>query len=317
MNRIAALAGCLWLAAGAAWTQAPRIDDVEAVTVEELVVRGRLPGPAWWRVSDSDSTVYVLGLPDALPKGTVWNQTVLNRRLQGADRLITPPVYRARANPLSLPKLLVGVHSASKSKTALDQSLPPELTTRFEQAAVRAGKGSEDYQALRPWFAGMRLASRYRGHVGLDDAQPLRSVQQAARRAKVKSQPAYAVDAKASDLLQEVKSVSDDRGRACLQAAVEEVESGDATIRSAASAWASGDVRIALGGPRSSEICFAALPGAGALKRDSLERQADAIEAALARPGHSVAALSFRSLVAKQGVLERLRARGHTVRAPE
>jgi hypothetical protein len=68
--------------AGASWAQTPAVDDVEANTVEELVVRGRLPGPAWWRVSDGDSTVYVLGIPDALPKGMAWNQAILNRRLR-------------------------------------------------------------------------------------------------------------------------------------------------------------------------------------------------------------------------------------------
>src|SRR3546814_9921639 len=32
--------------------------DPDAVLVEELVVTARLPGPAWWRVSDADTTVY-------------------------------------------------------------------------------------------------------------------------------------------------------------------------------------------------------------------------------------------------------------------
>lgn len=108
-------------------------------------MRGRLPGPARRRVSDEDSTAYVLGMPDALPKGMTWNQSVLNRRLKGANRLITPPVHQASANPLAVPKLLLDVRSASRSKAALNEELPPELALRFQRAAVRAGKDSDDF----------------------------------------------------------------------------------------------------------------------------------------------------------------------------
>ena len=76
-------------------------------------------------------------------------------------------------------------------------------------------------------------------------------------------------------------------------------------------------MRMDLDRPRSSELCFALLTGAGAAKRDSLDLQANAIQAALEKPGHAVAALSLRSVVVRGGVLERLRARGLKVEAPE
>lgn len=317
MIRIAALAACISLAAQSAGAQTPPIDDVEANTVEELVVRGRLPGPAWWRVSDADTTVYILGVPDVLPKGLAWNTSVLKRRLAGANGLITPSVLQASASPLAVPKLLLGLRGVMNAKTLLDQGLSPDLRQRLARAAPRAGKTSRDFQSLRPWYAGVRLASHYRKQVGLDGEEALRAVKQAARLAGVKSRPAYTVNTKASAMLQELKAVPDDQGRACLQAAVEEVEAGDAALRAVAAAWAAGDVRVALGAPRSFEKCLAAIPGAGDVKRDSLAREADAIEAALRAPGHTVAVLRLRSVVAEDGVLDRLRDRGHTVRAPE
>jgi len=54
------------------------------------VVTGRLPGPAWWRVSDADTTVYVLGAPSVMPKSLPWDESVLLRRLEGANRVILP-----------------------------------------------------------------------------------------------------------------------------------------------------------------------------------------------------------------------------------
>src|SRR5687768_3230161 len=85
------------LAAGwafAAVGQAPPADsgvlpeDPDAVLLEELVVTARLPGPAWWRVSDADSTVYVLGVPSVATKQLAWDRSVLERRLKGANQLI-------------------------------------------------------------------------------------------------------------------------------------------------------------------------------------------------------------------------------------
>jgi hypothetical protein len=42
--------------------------DSQANLVEELIVNARLPGPAWWKVTDADTTVYVLGVPALVPK---------------------------------------------------------------------------------------------------------------------------------------------------------------------------------------------------------------------------------------------------------
>jgi hypothetical protein len=56
-----------WMAAAlvVAWpavAQAP-LEDPDANIVEELVVQAKSPGPAWWKVSDEDTTVWILGSP--------------------------------------------------------------------------------------------------------------------------------------------------------------------------------------------------------------------------------------------------------------
>lgn len=305
----------LLLAAAQPQPPPPPPDDVEATVVEELVVQARLPGPAWWKVSDADSAVYVLGLPDALPKGTAWDTSVLKRRLQGADRLITPPTLQASVSIFSLPKLLLDARAASRSRTPLETRLSPELAQRLEAAAVRAGGRADDYRATPPWIAGVRLVQRFRRSAGLDANEPLRTVRAEAARAKVRIEPALAVRAKASTLLQNVRNLPDAAGRTCLEAAVGEVEAGADGPRTGAAAWAAGRVRTALATPRAQDVCIAQLPGAGAEKRDSLADQADALTAALGRPGKTVAALSLRSAVAKGGVLDRLRTKGFKVEA--
>ena len=57
------IAAVLALAAAAPPRALP-LDDPEGNIVEELVVTAREAGPAWWRVSDADTTVYILALPE-------------------------------------------------------------------------------------------------------------------------------------------------------------------------------------------------------------------------------------------------------------
>lgn len=315
--RTLALAGlAAALSAADARAQAPVVEDPEGTVVSELVVRGKLPGPAWWRVSDADTTVYVLGLPDALPKGQAWDQSILTRRLQGANVLITPPELRASASLLGAPGLLISARRAMGAEAAPGEGLTEEQRAKLERVAPLAGAPSARYAELKPWIAGLRLASDYRKRVGLNESEPLKTIRRAAGKADVKASPASITQMKAKALLEEVKAVSAPAGRACFDEVAREVESGDA-VRQAAQAWAGGDTRVALGAPRSSERCLAAIPGAAKDVRDAHKHQAAAIEKALQTPGHAVAALSLRGMLAEGGVLDQLRQRGFEVRTPE
>lgn len=307
----------LLLVAAPATAATPPIEDIEGFTVEEFVVQARLPGPAWWKVSDGDSVVYILGMPDALPRGQAWDQTVLRKRLAGANGLITPPEVRATAKPTALPRLLASYREVSKGDVDLLTLLSPAREARLRAASARAGKSPEAYRKLHPWFAGGRLAGDFRKRAGLEFGEPMKAIRKAAKTAKVKATPAMVVNTTATSLLGDLKAMPDSAGLACLDQAMEETEVGSDAVRRAGRAWASGDVAGALAAPRSAERCLAALPGAAELKRDSLARQASAIDAALKKPGRTVAVLSLRSLVAREGVLQRLKARGYVVVSPQ
>ena len=109
MRLIAVLCGMLLLATPlAASSQAPSglPQDPDAVLVEELVVTAREIGPAWWRVSDADSTVYVMGVPSVIPKGSGWDPSVLERRLEGANLVILPFNRAGRRGQPAAPAVL-------------------------------------------------------------------------------------------------------------------------------------------------------------------------------------------------------------------
>ncbi len=300
------------LAAPAVGQGLRRDADPEAVVSDELVVQARTPGPALWRVSDADSTVWILGVPAGLPKGTDWNDRSLRAHLTQARELILPA--QVRVAPLKAIGFFIAHRKDLRSKTPLEQSLPAEDARRFAAARESLGKPAKAYASWRPAIAGVILSSDFRRSMKLDIGEPVGHVRALARRVGVREQ--RAADYNGSQVLNLLITMSDEAHRQCLQDSVTEVSAGPDRIRTAARAWADGDVRGALTAERGYERCFAALPVITELMLRSQGDMADTIAGALARPGETVAVVELRSLVARGGVLDRLRARGVQVKTP-
>lgn len=314
-KRLAAMAALTALTAAAsarAQTAAPPIDDPEANVVEELVVNAKLPGPAWWKVSDGDTTIYVLGMADSLPKGMGWDTSVLERRLDGAFTVILPA--QAHAGLTDIPALLK-LRKKMKADRPLDQ-IAPELAPRLDRAWTSAGLKAGEWREWKPLGAGVFLAigaSRKSGMVG---AEPEKTIERLARKHKVKARPAASI--RAMPMLKTlVREQTEAGGLACLEGVVAEVEAGPGPARRAARAWADGDVRNALLKPREADRCNMAMPGIAEALRRMTAVQADAVAEAMKKPGKAVAAFPLRSLVAEGGVLEQLKARGFKVTTPD
>ena len=95
-------------------------------------------------------------------------------------------------------------------------------------------------------------------------------------------------------------------GEACLEAVLEEVETGPEAIRTASRAWARGDVAGALAAERTWERCIAATPGAQTFDARFKTDMAGDIRKALAGRGGTLAVVPLRPLLSEGGVLDRL-----------
>jgi len=306
---------CLVLAVGApaAGQGLHRDADPEAAISEELVVRAHLAGPAWWRVADADSEVWILGIPAGLPKGVDWDDRPLRARLGRARALVLPA--QARVAPLKAIGFFIKHRKELRSKTPLEESLPPDEARRFAVARDSLGKPAKAYASWRPAVAAVMLSSDFRRAFKLDPGEPLDHIRSVARRVGVRERRAANYDG--SLVLNLLISMSQDAHRQCLEDSVTEVSAGPDRIRIAARAWAQGDVRTALTAERGYERCFAALPVITTLMLRGQGDMADSIAAALVTPGETVAVVELRSLLARGGVLDRLRARGLSVRTPD
>jgi uncharacterized protein YbaP (TraB family) len=286
-------------------------NDPDATVVEEMVVTGRLPGPAWWRVSDADTTVYVLGAPSVAPKHQVWDRQWFERRLDGANEVILP-FNGLKVRLMGAPGAMFS-YLRLKSNRPFEDSLDAATKARFVAARTRLGQPADHYKTTHPLAAGLMLTNDYRDREGLTTTDPTKLIKYLAQRKKVRIvQRAYDL----GPLLGAVARTSQAAGRTCLDEVLREVEAGPGGVQAASRAWASGDVAGALNAERSYERCIAVTPGALAFDAKVKGDLIADIETALKTPGHTIAVAPLRTLLAQGGVLDRLRAAGYTVKTP-
>jgi uncharacterized protein YbaP (TraB family) len=313
---LAAVVAAMALAAPAAGQvpltpTAPAVNDPDAVLVEELVVTGRRPGPAWWTVSDADTTVYVLGAPSLAPKHMAWDREIFEQRLAGASRVILPfqDVKVTLTGALGAAINFIRLRGGGPFEATLD----PQTRGRFVAARTALGQPASHYATRNPLAAGLRLATDYRDRMDLTNSDPTKLIKLLASRAKVPTtQRSYNL----GPLMGAIIRTPQAAGRACFDEVLAQVEAGPGVTRAAAKAWAQGDVRGALANERTYERCIAVVPGAQAFDaRVKADEVAD-IEQALKTPGHAIAVAPLRPLLAQGGILDQLRAKGLTVTTP-
>jgi uncharacterized protein YbaP (TraB family) len=314
---VAALAVALVTPALSVWAQVPLTpakpdpNDPDATLVEELVVTARDRGPAWWTVSNADTTVYVLGSPSLAPKHMQWDRSVFERRLQGASVVILPfQDVQVKATGA------IGAafnYMRLRSSKPFEQTLDPAARERFVAARTKLGEPDSHYKTTNPLAAGLMLATDYRDHSDLTTSDPTKLIKLLAKQAKVPiAQKSYNL----GPLMGAIIRTPPAAGHACFDEVLQQVEAGPGVTRNAAKAWADGDVRGALANERTYERCIGLVPGAQTFDAKVKADQVAAIESALKTPGHAIAVVPLRPLLAQGGVLDQLRAQGFTVKTP-
>lgn len=298
----------IWALAAAPATAQPE-SDPEGTLVEELVISSNLGGPAFWKVSDGDTTIYVLGVPGALPRGAKWDERRLAMRLKDAKALILPPKIKAR------PVVMTTYLLTNQKKFQGGPPVEGALAARLERNRAALKVKPASLEKWKPGVQGMILAGELQKPLKLDDSQPEGRILALARKAKVKQVRAGA----AIDPMPALKSLVnlDNAGqRICLEDALDQVEAGRAPLREASAGWARGDVKAALQAQRGFDRCLARLPMLSSLSRRAMSDTSTTIARQMGVPGKAVAVVDLRQLLARGGVLDQLRARGFRIDTP-
>ena len=310
-NLLAAVLAISLVGPAIAQVPPPALVDPDVTLVEELVVTARLPGPAWWRVSDADTTVYVLGIPSIAPKHQQWDRLIFDRRLEGANAVILP-FNGLKVKLTGAPGAIMALMRLRSSKP-FEASLDPATRARFATARTKLGQPPERYKTNSALAAGLLLISDYRDGVGLTTTDPIKLIRYLAQRKRVKIiQRAYDL----GPLIGAMSRTSAAAGRTCLDESLRETEAGPGGVLAASRAWAEGEVAAALQAERTYERCLAAAPGALAFDTRVKTDLMNDIIVALRTPGHAIAVVQLRPLLAESGVLDRLEDAGYDVKTP-
>jgi uncharacterized protein YbaP (TraB family) len=290
--------------------------DPEANLVEELVVNARLPGPAWWKVSDADSTVYVLGVPALVPTNLTADDSVLKRRLDGANVLIMG--QEADVSVMRVVGLALGGKRYFLTTAPMRQTLPQPLRERLETRLAAMKKPAGDMDDIKPAFAGFILANSKDGNLQItlggvtDRIREIAKSKDLEKRPRIQNLPGYSL----VDAVKTLGTALQPLQELCLDAGLRQAESGEGGIRELSERWARGEVRAVVSADRGFSRCLASTPSIARELRDGQTDAVRAISAALQKSGKAVAVIELRSLLAEGGVLEQLKAKGFTVTTP-
>jgi len=298
-----------------------RAADPEGTLVEELIVNAKLPGPAWWKVSDADSTVYVLAIPALSPKTLAFDTSVVERRLDGANRLIMAP--EPDVSVVRIIALALGGRRYFLTDKPMRDTLPPELRARLEKRLADSGEKLDSMDDIKPAFAGFLVANMKKGggSISLQGGGVADKIEAIAKKGDLKKRPriqkleGYDV----IDALKSVGSLPKPMQEFCLDAGLREAEAGGSRVAETAETaqrWAEGDVVKLAAADRGYQACLSATPGVASEIRKTIDRSTKAIDQALKTPGKSVALVNFRPLLSEEGVLVRLKAKGYTITTP-
>lgn len=334
-------AGCFVAQAAAASDAAPAdaavVERVEADAaprqLDEIVVSGDMPGPGLWRVSHGDNELWLLGTLAPLPKRMRWKSEEVEARIAESAVVVMPPggnastdIGRFRAMFL-LPSLLKARNNPDDKR--LPEVLPTALYQRWEPLRQRYFGKRRGIEKRRPILAASTLYERAIKRAGLDRGASVReAVEKHAKRAKVPiERPEVKImieDPKA--LIREFTETALDDTE-CFGRILDRLEVEVATMQARANAWAVGDLDALRALPQvdSGQACIEAVIGAEAFQKRGFDdlperlRDAwlDAAETALKTHRSSFGLLPIRELLADDGYLAALAARGYAVEAPE
>ncbi|HOV96573.1 MAG TPA: TraB/GumN family protein [Thermomonas sp.] len=304
-------------------------------TEATVVVEGEQPGPGLWlvRSPDGQHELYILGLLSPLPDKMQWQSAQVSRVLANAQEVIRTPSVDFKVDVgwfkglMLLPKML-GARNNPDDKR-LQEVVSPASYARWQALKARYIGSDGSVEKWRPLFAAQELYGKAMKKSGLDGSKiisPIVDQAIAAHHPTVTVVKESIVVTDPKPLLKEWSKTSLD-DLACFDNTMTQLETDIDAMRARANAWATGDIAglRALPPAYQWEACSNAITEAGIGKRlgfGDANKKVEAkwmaaAEAALGKNTVTFAMLPLGKMLAANGYLAKLQAKGYTVIAPD
>ena len=115
--------------------------------------------PALWRISDSDSEIWLYGTVHVLSADTSWRGPRFEAAFASAGELVLE-TDTASETPQAFSALTQRYGALAPGET-LSARLDPAARAQLARVAASLGVDAASLEALRPWFAALRLSVAY------------------------------------------------------------------------------------------------------------------------------------------------------------
>lgn len=304
----------------------------EAIVLETLVVSGVVPGPGMWKVHRDGHTLWILGTLQPVARRMEWESGAVERQMAASSMILLPPSVRfdtgmGRVRSMMLIPSLLGARKNPEGDKLIEHVSEADYARWLVLKKKYLGR-DRGVEKRRPIFAAQELYEaaveksglRFKGLVS-----PL--VGKVSKKHGIPShRPRIEItisDPKA--VLRRFRETSLDDAQ-CFRKTLDHLESDLEKMRIRANAWARGDMLTLreITYEDQSQACTEAMLESGIAKEQGIEdlperlekEWLDAAEKIIAEHETSFAVLQIGRLVAADGYLAKLAARGYEVEAP-
>ncbi|HUQ51128.1 MAG TPA: TraB/GumN family protein [Gammaproteobacteria bacterium] len=298
--------------------------EAEHPTIEEITVIGRFPGPPLWKVSSGEHALWIFGDLTPVPKGLTWDPRNAQRIVERADAVIGPMRIRAPTyNPIKIFRALRAARRLARNPegSTLKDVLPADLYARYDALRQKHMPDDKRGEDLRPALAVLRLHGAALDDVGLTlDTGVMKTVERLMKRSDAEEVQAK-VETEAATVLRELEKVTREAELNCFATTLTTLETDLDGMKERAQAWAIGDVDALerFDYPDAQGDCLEMLFSSSGLKDlgdELFAKWLGEAEHALATYDTTFTVLPMRELVAADGLLAQLAAKGYTVTTP-
>jgi uncharacterized protein len=261
--------------------------------------------PALWKLSDSDTTIWLFGSVHVLSPDIVWFEGPVAKAFAKADTLVVETELTADA---ATSRTLLE-HAFDRNGKPLRSELTPKLRAAYDARLVDYDLNPAAFDQFKPWFAATSLTSIAYRRMGYASEQGVEMTLFA--EAKKASKPIVSLEG-----LEEQVALLDSFSRPTqlkmLEVTLDELGEGNAHATALIDAWRKGD-EIALAKEMNDGIDV--LPELRTVLLDRRnDRFADWIAKRMAQPGKVFVAVGAGHFGGKHNVRELLEAKGFTIR---
>jgi hypothetical protein len=218
--------------------------------LNEIIVTGEQPGPAMWKLSKGDHTMWIMGTLAPLPSKMTWRSKQVERVVEQSGEILGSTSARPTTNRgfFGNLRLLPSVLRLRKNPdgATLREALPPDVYARFSTQYQRFfGEAPDGKDRSRPLLVADELFEQALKRAGLVNQSPVwPAVEKLAKRHKVRIRERE-IKVPIDDpkgLIEEAARVPRAKEVACLVLTMDYIDRELPNIRRRAAAWAVGDM---------------------------------------------------------------------------